>query len=215
MVSCPEPASPVSRSAIIDWVDFVQLDGILYMPPAGVAPGALGEPYGRVAFKLSGNVSDPSYRARDCDGAFLEPGTVFYTVKGYDPRFRIALADGTVYESYRREGARTAGVFIDLRGKVTAIEFRDSLDDGGAVVGRIADATEVERLVGLFLASEFDDARQPTSTESDLPSVKLTFQLSDGTEFMRGYQPAIGRVWPGIWVPELFNEAAEAAMRQP
>jgi hypothetical protein len=81
-------------------------------------------------------------------------------------------------------------------------------------VGRITEPSEVTRLVELFLAAEFDDTRVPTPQEYDRPSVELAFLLTNAPEFARAYQPDLGRVWPGIWLPAEFNEAARTAMAQ-
>lgn len=220
VVACPDlPAQVPSGqfSAIIDWVDFVRFDGVSYQrggylsggPRSMVPVSAVGTPYARVARKLDSLVHDPFYRAQDCDAGFLEVGTVLHSVQGYSPRFRLATAKGELYEAYRAEGARTAGDFIDLRGKVVSVEFRSLEGSGGTVVGRIIDGAEVARLVDLFLEAPFDDS---VSDTSGLESVHVVFGLSDGSEFVRGYTPGIGRVWPGIWVPEEFDTTALAVM---
>lgn len=221
VVSCPDLPAPVTSgqiTTIIDWVDFVRFDGVSYLrggylsgDPRSVPVSAVGTPYARVARKLDSLVHDPYYSAQDCDAGFLEAGTVLHSVQGYSPRFRLATANGELYEAYRSEGARTAGDFIDLRGQVVSVEFRSLEGSGGAVVGRITDSTEVAELVDRFLGAPFDDA-VPPDDESGLEAVHVVFVLSDGTEFVRGYMPGIGWVWPGIWVPGEFDAAALAAM---
>ena len=50
----------------------------------------LGPVYAHVKFKVSGNVCDPSYRLKDGDAAFLDPGTPVYQLNGYPPAERLA-----------------------------------------------------------------------------------------------------------------------------
>lgn len=47
-----------------------------------------------VNFKLSGNVCDPSYRPKDGDAGFLEPGTPIYQVIGHPPSQLLAARHG-------------------------------------------------------------------------------------------------------------------------
>ncbi|HEX6032065.1 MAG TPA: helix-turn-helix transcriptional regulator [Tepidiformaceae bacterium] len=221
MVGCPEraPLQPSGGAALIDWIDFVRFEGISYAghgfaPEATIPTSEIGQSYGEVEFQLFNHVQEPGYQVRDCDSSYLPVGTVLYTIKGYDPRFRLAMPDGKIYQAYSGEGVSTAGDITDLRGKVTAIEFRGGLNGDATVVGRVTEPSEITRLVELFLAAEFDDARVPTPQEYDLPRVEVAFVLRDAPEFARTYQPDIGRVWPGIWLPAEFNEAAKAAMGQ-
>jgi DNA-binding CsgD family transcriptional regulator len=218
----PCPATPPVMQpnvTVIDWIDFVRFNGVTYWgggwggPLLTVLSGGLGPEYARVAFTLEGNVQDSTYRARDCDASFLPAGTSLFPINGYDPRFRIALANGKVYESYTAEGIRTAGEITDLRGKVTRIEFRTN-DTPPVMRARLNDPGAVARLVDDFLAARFDDSTQPTSSQSG-PDIVVVFVLADATEFARVYRPASGWAWPGIWLPVSFNDAATAAMAPP
>jgi hypothetical protein len=113
---------------VIDWIDFVRFDGISYAgrgfaPDAPVPTTALGQPFGRVEFQLFRSVHEPGYQVHDCDSSYLPVGTVLYSIKGYDPRFRIAMADGKIYQAYSGEGVRTAGDIIDLRERLRRSSF--------------------------------------------------------------------------------------------
>jgi len=94
--------SPFTSTAVaIDWVDFVQFNGVTYVrnieSDAPLQEADLGAQYATVRFKLSGNVDDPSYHAKDGDAAFLEPGTIMYEVRGYAPTVRLAThVDGQI-----------------------------------------------------------------------------------------------------------------------
>ena len=78
-----EHGSPPSCTASIDWVNFIQVGSTQYVTGPQMTPDALqesdlGPVYARVKFKVSGNVCDPTYKIKDGDAAFLDPGTPFY-----------------------------------------------------------------------------------------------------------------------------------------
>jgi hypothetical protein len=102
MASCQLPGSqPGCNAVAIDWVNFVQVGSIQYVagpaPPTVIADSDLGPEFARVKFKIEGNVCDPSYRIKDGDAAFLEPGTPIYRVKGHLPAEQLAARmNGTI-----------------------------------------------------------------------------------------------------------------------
>jgi hypothetical protein len=69
---------------MIDWVDFIKLNGHSYQ---GIYTGTLSDPslvgkeIGTVKFRVSDNVTNPNYKIKDGDAAFLEKGTKIYDVK--------------------------------------------------------------------------------------------------------------------------------------
>jgi hypothetical protein len=87
----------------IDWVDFIQVGSTEYVAgltsATGVEESELGDVVAHVKFKLDGNVCDPSYRRKDGDAAFLEPGTAIYAVVGR-PASQVLAAhrDGRLIE---------------------------------------------------------------------------------------------------------------------
>lgn len=94
MAACQLPGSPSTCHAAIDWVNFIQVGSTQYV--AGPAPSTslqesdLGPVYAHVKFKVSGNVCDPSYRLKDGDAAFLDPGTPIYQVSGHPAGEQLA-----------------------------------------------------------------------------------------------------------------------------
>src|SRR5215472_3167073 len=82
---CVRPGSCSGCTAAIDWVDFVKVGTTMYVagpqPNVNVQETDLGPVYSHVKFKVDGNVCDPSYRPKDGDAAFLDPGTAIYEVK--------------------------------------------------------------------------------------------------------------------------------------
>ena len=82
MVSCNSISQPFSHT-IIDWVDFVKINGKEYEALYSVIiadPKNIGEKIGEVKFKVSDNVSNPSYRTKDGDAAFWNKGTEIFSV---------------------------------------------------------------------------------------------------------------------------------------
>lgn len=94
IASCQAPGAGSGCNAQIDWVDFIQIGTTQYLARPGtgtsVQEGDLGAVYARVKFKVSGHVCDPSYRLKDGDAAFLDPGTAIYQVNGFPPTQRLA-----------------------------------------------------------------------------------------------------------------------------
>lgn len=93
--ACQLPGSPSSCNAQIDWINFIEIGSTQYVAGLGASPDVLqesdlGPVYAHVKFKVSGNVCDPSYRVKDGDAAFLDPGTPIYQVSGQSPSEQLA-----------------------------------------------------------------------------------------------------------------------------
>ena len=85
--ACQLPGSVRGCSNVqVDWVDFIQVGTAQYIAGSGtpltLQENDLGPVVARVKFRVAGNVCDPSYKPKDGDSAFLEPGTAIYQVKG-------------------------------------------------------------------------------------------------------------------------------------
>jgi len=105
MSACMRPGSPPGCTTQIDWVDFIQVGSTQYVagPEATtfLQESDLGPVYAHVKFKVSGNVCDPSYRLKDGDAAFLDPGTPIYQVSGHTPNDQLAARFNGVLVTYR------------------------------------------------------------------------------------------------------------------
>ncbi|WP_336774071.1 hypothetical protein [Paenibacillus sp. MMO-58] len=95
----------IKGNAEIDWVDFVKLNGHTY---TGLYDGVLVNPddvtdavAGKVKFKVGDVVSNPNYRTKEGDAAFLAIGTQLYEVKGYTPEEILAAEDKSRIGGYR------------------------------------------------------------------------------------------------------------------
>lgn len=203
-------------NGVVDWVDFVQFDGIMYLAAddrgsRSLEDNDLGPVYATVQYMLSGNVNDPGYRAQDGDTAFLTTGTTIYAVKGYAPSFRLAARrDGRIvlYEADTNPHAKTGADLLDIGGKVRSISILSD-QDGVTPLGVIGDAAEVKSLTAMVLAAPVDQSRQSAGGQRYF----IAFNLLDGTRVARAYWPGTGELSRGILLPAAFADAVASALR--
>lgn len=201
---------------VVDWVDFVRFDGIMYLAAddrgsRSLKETDLGPVYATVRHMLSGNVNDPGYRSQDGDAAFLPAGTTIYEVKGYAPAFRLAARhDGRIvlYEADTNPHAKTGADLLDIGGKVRSISILSD-QDGVTLLGAISDAAEVKSLTAMVLAAPVDQSRQTTDGQRYF----IAFNLLDGTRVARAYWPTTGELSRGILLPPAFADAVARAIR--
>src|SRR5262245_37633143 len=114
--ACADTPRQGVSSVMVDWVDFVQLDGIQYVAGPGqaetVPSGDLDGVLGRVTCKLDGlKFTKPPGPAVDGDAAFLDIGTGVYAIKGFARSCRVAVKHqgvNRVYVATPGAGGRTA-----------------------------------------------------------------------------------------------------------
>ena len=103
--ACQLPGSSSGCNAQIDWVNFIQVGSTQFVAgpqsPTVLQESDLGPVYAHVKFKVSGNVCDPSYRLKDGDAAFLDPGTPIYQVNGQSPAVDLAARFGGQIVGYK------------------------------------------------------------------------------------------------------------------
>jgi hypothetical protein len=204
---------------MIDWVNFIKFNGTTYLAAQNDAgrvleQADLGPELAQVQFKVADNVTDPGYKTKDGDAAFLEHGTRIYTVKGYAPQMRLAAQhDGqiTLYEADTNPSAKHGGDLLDLRDKVAAIGL-NSMEDGTTEVGRIVDPQQIAALVELVLAAPVDQSQPPVA--GDGQRYFVVFYFKDGTATKRLYALDSGELSRGIVLPPEFRTAIEAAVQQ-
>ncbi len=96
--ACRLPGSSSGCNAQIDWVNFIQVGSTQFVAgpqsPTVLQESDLGPVHAHVKFKVSGNVCDPSYRLKDGDAAFLDPGSPIYEVNGQPPAVELAARFG-------------------------------------------------------------------------------------------------------------------------
>jgi hypothetical protein len=93
--ACQLPGSQQGCNTVsINWVNYIQVGSTQYVfgtvSTTELQESDLGPVYARIKFKVSDNVCDPSYRPKDGDAAFLEPGTPIYQVKLQPPSEQLA-----------------------------------------------------------------------------------------------------------------------------
>ena len=78
-----------SDSVIIEWVDFFKYRGVTYTNSYDLGrkidPNEVGSVYARVRCHLADQVTDPSYKSRSGDAAYLPVGKKMRRVKGHPP----------------------------------------------------------------------------------------------------------------------------------
>ena len=204
----------------IEWVDFVQFRGIQYMGQnMGQSPGHsqsnqlqeknLGPVFSTVAFKVSGNVTDLGYQIKDGDAAFLDAGTKVYTVKGYQPWFRLAAHSRggiVLYEVTQNPKAKRGAELLDIDGKVRYISI-NSEQDGVTELATIKDPQQVARLVSLI-----DNAPIHTQGSNQTAAYFLVLHFIDGTAFTRQYWAAPAPFFGDLIMPQEFQRAIEHAV---
>ena len=209
LVACPSPvAAAPGANGIVDWVDFVNFEGVHYLAARSVPDvdaSRLGAPYGRVQVNVSEALVDAWESRKDCEAAFLPVGEVLYRIDGYEPRFRIATSLGKVYEAYSKPGAATGEEFLDLRGKVARIAVQDFAT--GTERGAISDPATINRLVEQVLAAPLDENRDGFG----LP-YRLVFELEDGTAWTTSLAVGTNVVGTGLRVPAVFSDTISAAV---
>ena len=216
VLGMPALGACAGQGAIIDWVDFVQWNGITYlqvMPVASPASEpALGAQLTTTKRKLDGNETDPSYRTQDGDAAFLQAGTLIYGLRDYRASFRIGVKSATgiaIYEADTNPRAKTGADLMDLEGKVVQVTVGDS---NQRELATIRDPSVVAHLVGLLLQASVDQSPHATAGG---PQNFLTLRFLDGTQSVRAFWPSTGELSRGILAGPEFARAIEGALPSP
>lgn len=212
LIALPSCAT-VHQAGIIDWVDFVKWNGVMYiaLPAANnhLPETALGAQVGTVKKKVADVVTDPAYATQDGDAAFLPIATAIYSLKDYRTSFRLAVKTSgvVIYEADSNPRARTGSDLLDLAGKVSSIEVAAPSGSGGG--GVITDPAVVGPLVDLVLNSPVNQSFQPP----DAPAYTITFDLADGTRSRHAFWPAAALLGRGIIVPQEFVDIVTKPLR--
>jgi hypothetical protein len=207
------PRSVAGGGSLIDWVNFVRLNGIEYVAPPSISsslqPNQLGPVVATVHCRMDGSVLDPGYRPKDGDAGFLNPGTPLYAVNAYKPSFRLAARqDGrlTLFEADSNPAARVGGDLLDISEKVQYIGI-NSEQDGITELAAIKNGVDV--LVGMVLQAPVNQQL----TDHSGARYFVAFHLKDGTTVVRAYWPVTGELSRGIVLPQQFRQAIEQALR--
>jgi hypothetical protein len=197
--------SPARPKCHADWIDFVSFGGITYVSNEYLTgdsterpdPSVLGQELARVESKAP---SDCDYKAKHGDAAHLEPGTPFYTVKGYRIPFLLAtFQDGAVklYEADSVPGARTGADILDIQGKVEFIRIT-ATNATTTELGRIDEPAQVESFVTAVLRAPVA-AGDPGRRTGEMYRVAL--HMHDGIVIRAAYWEEAGELSRGVRYP--------------
>lgn len=183
--------SGCGKNVIIDWVDFIKINDISYESHFSslareLTEDDLDDKYSEIRFKVSDNVRSTKYKIKNGDAAFLDKGTVIYTVKGYDPSFRLAAKrNGKIilYQSYNNPNAKNGSDYLDIGGKVRYIGINSDYD-GTTELAKIEDPNVVQQLVNILLTSPIVE---PAKINYEGSRYMLVFYLNDGTTVEQMY----------------------------
>ena len=191
----------------------MQFHGIEYVgqglggsPSNQIQEKNLGPVFSTVTFKVSGNVTELGYKTKDGDAAFLDAGTKVYTVKGYQPWFRLAAHSRgmiVLYEVTQNPQAKRGAQLLDIDGKVRFISI-NSEQDGVTELAAIKNPQQIARLVTLI-----DNAPIHTQGSNHAAAYFLALHFIDGTTFTRQYWPAPDGHFGDLLMSKEFQQAIE------
>lgn len=171
---------------VIDWVDFVQIDGKHYY---GIHSGVLadesfiGEKIGTVKFKVADNVKNPSYKIKDGDAAFHEKGTEIFQIKDYP--YLIAVKDAHSLNGYSvyfsSDDIEYQWHFNDMPlEKVERIEiYQNDPPAGKKLISKLTKSEEINDFLQLLVDSEENPNFQPYSGSTDPIFYEMFFYTDD------------------------------------
>jgi hypothetical protein len=196
---------------LIDWVDFVKLNDIQYLQNNySIDANNLGSQIGEVKFRLSGNINDPNYKAKNGDAAFLEKGSPIYTVNGYKSSFRIAVRSSNnivVYQVFNNPNAKIGADIADIFNKVEYIGINDETNDKEIIA--IRDVTKINEMVDMLLKAPVNSSSRSERTGS---RYFISFHLKDGSEFKGAYWLESGQFSNEIMLPVDFGTLVKEAL---
>lgn len=202
MVSCNSISQPFSHT-IIDWVDFVKINGKEYEALYSVIiadPKNIGEKIGEVKFKVSDNVSNPSYRTKDGDAAFWNKGTEIFSV--IDREDLIAIQDKNSINGYRIYYSRSEDSNFNYHYKDINLESINKIElyegNNPILINSLEDETEINDLLSILNEGTVSSSFSPKTTHGD----PATYQIVLYSEEEIGYYYSLffdGNVW--FWHP--------------
>lgn len=201
LVSCNSISQPFSHT-IIDWVDFVKINGKEYDALYSVIiadPKNIGEKVGEVKFKVSDNVSNPSYRTKDGDAAFWNKGTEIFSV--IDREDLIAIQDKSSVNGYRIYYSRSEDSNFNFHYKDINLETIKKIElyDGNTIlINTLEDEKDINDLLSILNEGTVSSSFSPNTTHGD----PATYQIVLYGEEKIGYYYSLffdGNVW--FWHP--------------
>jgi hypothetical protein len=182
-----EETKRICPDGIIDWADFLKINGIRYSADYEVNNSGLkiekGKKMGEVTYMLDGNACS-DHKSEDGDAAYLSVGTEIYELKGYKSNFRI-VADGKIYEVTDNPEAKTIGELFDIEGKVEKVGFASTHD--GSHIDDFSEAGTKE-FIAQFLELPYEGFEKVyKSSLDDKSRIFIDIHLEDGTFVRNSY----------------------------
>jgi hypothetical protein len=214
---CSRTPNASEPTVTANLVPFVHLNGITYLAvhtgeARPVHADALGTEFAYVQSMRADKKLDLKYRPSHGDAAYLPVGTPIFTLKAYDPRFRLAAWQDTqlvLFEADTNPAAQYGADLLDIAGKVTYLTI-NSPRDGTTELATITDQPRITRLVEMIGGAPVD---QEASTRSD-DRYFLVFYLRDGTRVSRAFWPKTGELSRGIMLPNEFSQTIRQAIAE-
>ena len=218
----PSESGGSGSNTVIDWVDFVKVGGNQYESLYSLAVAdpkhVTDEVIGKVEFTVSGNISDPGYRIKDGDAAFLPVGTPLYAIEGLDPERFAAAEDDSMIHGYKvyfnreNEEGRTWH-YRDLdQDAVVAVEVYT----GYTAPEKLAEFSgeSVKDILMLLNESKQDSSYMPSTAEGDPAEFRLIFY--DGSRLAqvhRIYRDDLHYYW-SPWDTNIIDDAIGAYLEK-
>lgn len=179
------------QHAVIDWVDFIKLDGKMY---EGIYSGVIadetyiGKKLGKVKFKVADNISDPEYKIKNGDAAFHEKGTDIFTIKE-EPNL-IAVKSSQAINGYNiyysRDEEKNHWQFKDMPAeKVNRIEiYQEYTSDGTKRITEIINPEQVNLFLQLLKNSKDSPNFQPNMEKGDPNMFQIILYTGEQVAYM-------------------------------
>ncbi len=179
-------STPFDGQSIIEWVDFIVLDGKEYN---GIHSGVLadkhyvGEKIGTVKFKVADNVTNHRYKIRNGDAAFHKKGTEIFEIKDHPYLIAVKNTDSingySVY--FSRDDIEYQWHFKDMPiEKVKLIEiYQANPPEGNKMISELTKNEEVKSFLQLLVNSEENPSFQPNTEKANPIFYEMIFYTED------------------------------------
>ena len=211
---CPPPSAVGPTSAIIDYVDFVQVHGVMYESSSnGKLPATveIGPAFATVCRTVS--TLDGTVEPQDGDAAYLPAGTELHELIGHDRRTVLAAeSDGRMvaFEAHHNPKANVGRELLDLSSGLAHVRILDGVN-GTDPVGELTDAMALADLAERIMAAKVDQAGTYPHEDPDRWFVELT--TGDGLTTRRAFWRSTGELWRGILLDADAVSLLEGAAR--
>ncbi|MGY0694845.1 hypothetical protein ACW2QC_19025 [Virgibacillus sp. FSP13] len=192
-----------TSEVVIDWVDFVNIDGEQYqsLHTVKIADSRfIGAEIGQVDFQVDENISNPSYKPKDGDAAFLKKGTKLYQVK--DMPNLLAVRDEheiNGYKIYQNEDSKANWNYQHMnKDTIEKIEIYEGYTNPKPLHA-ISGEKEIDRLIQLLDEGKTSNDFTPDISEGDPVMYHMVFYHDKPISYQFTLQ-FDGDVW--FWSPD-------------